>query len=383
MKAEQSRKKGRGRIITFLVNSKILHQRGKQQHLFDFGRYYIIFFGERLKAKGEDSFTNSVDMNLSKPQQSGGRDLGMLLSMGLQRAGRDWGTDQQQQQYNFHLLLLTFQTAFAKMNINTPSTYDSFVCVQSLLTLFGPMYCSMPGSSVHGILGKSTGVGCHSFLRASSQPRDRTLTSFVSCIGRWILYHYNSFGEHVWDSFWLTEQVQALMSFLFWEQQGARPNLDNLSLYLVLKSPEFTHSFKVFTPVHTWKSAPDGIMPEADACCFRGGGNVFLCEHSEHSGMANGQEGTFLPRALLRSNETSPSSLPMWKTNVSKPSGGSGNWEQAGGSPWMIWNCVAGRGESFSPTWFYTPLPSVASKLSSSRPGRELSWLCSSHLEAE
>ena len=139
------------------------------------------------------------------------------------------------------------------------------------------MDCSMPGSSVHGILGKSTGVGCHSFPRASSQPRDRTLTSFVSCIGRWILYHYNSFGEHVWDSFWLTEQVQALMSFLFWEQQGARPNLDNLSLYLVLKSPEFTHPFKVFTPVHTWKSAPDGIMPEADACCSRGEGDVFLC----------------------------------------------------------------------------------------------------------
>ena len=75
MKAEHSRKKGRGRIMTFLVNPKILNQSGKQQHLFDFGRYYITFFGERLKGKGEDSFTNSVDMNLSKPQQSGGQGI--------------------------------------------------------------------------------------------------------------------------------------------------------------------------------------------------------------------------------------------------------------------------------------------------------------------
>jgi len=34
-----------------------------------FGRCYTTFLGEGLKAKGEDSFTNSVDMNPSKPQQ--------------------------------------------------------------------------------------------------------------------------------------------------------------------------------------------------------------------------------------------------------------------------------------------------------------------------
>ena len=35
-------------------------------------------------------------------------------------------------------------------------------------------------------LGKNTGVGCHSFSRGSSSPRDRT---HVSCIGKWILYY--------------------------------------------------------------------------------------------------------------------------------------------------------------------------------------------------
>ena len=35
--------------------------------------------------------------------------------------------------------------------------------------------------------GKNTGVSCHFLLRGSSRPRDRTC---VSCIGRWILYHW-------------------------------------------------------------------------------------------------------------------------------------------------------------------------------------------------
>ena len=32
---------------------------------------------------------------------------------------------------------------------------------------------------------KNTGVGCHFLLRGSSRPRDQT---WVSCVGRWILY---------------------------------------------------------------------------------------------------------------------------------------------------------------------------------------------------
>ena len=38
---------------------------------------------------------------------------------------------------------------------------------------------------------KNTGVGCHSFSRESSRPRDQTC---ISCIGRWILYHWGT-GE--------------------------------------------------------------------------------------------------------------------------------------------------------------------------------------------
>ena len=37
--------------------------------------------------------------------------------------------------------------------------------------------------------GKNTGVGCHSFSRGSSHPRDRTCISYVSCTGRQVLNH--------------------------------------------------------------------------------------------------------------------------------------------------------------------------------------------------
>ena len=50
--------------------------------------------------------------------------------------------------------------------------------LQSRLTLCDPVDCSPPGSSVHGDSpAKNTGVGCHTFSRRSSQPRDRTCVS--------------------------------------------------------------------------------------------------------------------------------------------------------------------------------------------------------------
>ena len=63
------------------------------------------------------------------------------------------------------------------------------VCVckvtQSCPTLCNPMDCSPPGPSVHGI--SQTRIlewVAISFARVSSQPRDQTRVSYVSCIGR-------------------------------------------------------------------------------------------------------------------------------------------------------------------------------------------------------
>ena len=65
------------------------------------------------------------------------------------------------------------------------------VCVraQSCQTLCDPMDCSPPGSSVHGIF--QAGIlerVATSFSRESSQPRNRTHVSFVSCTNIRILY---------------------------------------------------------------------------------------------------------------------------------------------------------------------------------------------------
>ena len=62
-------------------------------------------------------------------------------------------------------------------------------CTQSRPAVCDPVDCSPPGSSVHGILQARILEGVAiSFSRGSSSPRDQTQESYVSCIGRWIVY---------------------------------------------------------------------------------------------------------------------------------------------------------------------------------------------------
>ena len=62
--------------------------------------------------------------------------------------------------------------------------------LQLCLTLCDPMDHSPPSSSVHGILqARILEWVAVPFSRGSSQPRDRTCISYVSCIGRQVLYH--------------------------------------------------------------------------------------------------------------------------------------------------------------------------------------------------
>ncbi|CAN0514516.1 unnamed protein product [Rangifer tarandus platyrhynchus] len=61
---------------------------------------------------------------------------------------------------------------------------------QACLTLWDPMDCSPPGSSVHGILqARILEWVAISSSRVSSPPRDRTPVTCDPCIGRQILYH--------------------------------------------------------------------------------------------------------------------------------------------------------------------------------------------------
>ena len=53
-----------------------------------------------------------------------------------------------------------------------------------------PMDCSLPGSSAHGILqARILEWVAMPSSRRSSPPRDQTHVSYISCIGRRVLYH--------------------------------------------------------------------------------------------------------------------------------------------------------------------------------------------------
>ena len=61
---------------------------------------------------------------------------------------------------------------------------------RSCLTLCNPKDCSLPGSSVHGILQARIleWVAVPSSM-GSSQPKGQTCVSYIPCIGRQALYH--------------------------------------------------------------------------------------------------------------------------------------------------------------------------------------------------
>ena len=68
--------------------------------------------------------------------------------------------------------------------------------LHSCPSLCDPVECSLPGSSVQGIhqARKLEWVAMPS-SRGSSLPRDGTHISYISCIGRWVLYHWCHLGS--------------------------------------------------------------------------------------------------------------------------------------------------------------------------------------------
>ena len=72
---------------------------------------------------------------------------------------------------------------------------ECVLVAQLCLTLCDLMDCSPPGSSVCGI-PQATILEwvAMSSSRGSSPPRDQTNVSYISCIGRWVLYHWSTSG---------------------------------------------------------------------------------------------------------------------------------------------------------------------------------------------
>ena len=68
--------------------------------------------------------------------------------------------------------------------------------LQSCPTLCDSLDCSSPGSSVHGILpAKILELVAMPSSKGSSQLRDQTHVYYISCIGRWVLYHELQLGS--------------------------------------------------------------------------------------------------------------------------------------------------------------------------------------------
>ena len=69
----------------------------------------------------------------------------------------------------------------------------------SVVSLCDSMDCSPPGSSVHGIFqARILEWVAISSSRGSLRPRDWTCVSYISCIGRQILYHWATWEAHVY-----------------------------------------------------------------------------------------------------------------------------------------------------------------------------------------
>ena len=90
--------------------------------------------------------------------------------------------------YSYHMYVIPSQL------FHSPCT-----CAKSLyscLTLCDPMDYNLPGSSVHGILqARILEWVAISHSRGSSWPRDQTHVSFISCIGRRVLYNQHHMGS--------------------------------------------------------------------------------------------------------------------------------------------------------------------------------------------
>ena len=80
--------------------------------------------------------------------------------------------------------------------------------LQSCLTLWDPMDCSPPASSVHGILQarKLEWVAMPS-CSGSSQTRDWTCVSYVACTGRQVLYHGSHLGSPLISLQWCISRI--------------------------------------------------------------------------------------------------------------------------------------------------------------------------------
>ena len=80
--------------------------------------------------------------------------------------------------------------SFGEEIIHQRTISNMCAIIQSYMIICDPMNCAPPGSSVHGISqARILEWVAISSSRGSSQPRNQTCVSCVSCVGRQIIYH--------------------------------------------------------------------------------------------------------------------------------------------------------------------------------------------------
>ena len=115
---------------------------------------------------------------------------------------------------------------------------------QLCLSLWDPTDCIPPGSSIHGISqARVLEWVAVSFSRASSYPRDQAHISCISCTGRRILYHWDTW-EALWS--WLGQVYSRLRLHACQEERWKDPRGCKRR-----ESPENDLNFKWVTYPHT------------------------------------------------------------------------------------------------------------------------------------
>ena len=123
--------------------------------------------------------------------------------------------------------MLNFQIAFCLSLVRIYKVSGEVHLCQSCPILYDPMDCNPPDSSVCGIFQPRTLEWVAiSFSRRYSWPRDQTHVSWISWLGRWILYHQATWEAQVeMYSLNLTHQVLKRSSVY-------QPRLGNLNTSL-------------------------------------------------------------------------------------------------------------------------------------------------------
>ena len=108
--------------------------------------------------------------------------------------------------------------SFFKLNILLSCVHVCVCVSHSVVSLFDPMDCSLPGSSVHGIFqARTLEWVAISFCEESSHSRDWISVSRVSCIGGWIPHLCTAWKAHTIT----TWPATALLGSLCWIRDNA------------------------------------------------------------------------------------------------------------------------------------------------------------------